>query len=91
MTPFQAARVIRSTPISRRYQYLDRMMRSNPSETPTFAQYAWAVSQHVRGAHDEGGAIIHATPEETRREYADKIARIKRGRGTMGRGGAVPF
>ena len=78
-SPFKAARVIRSTPIARRYQYLDQSMRSNP-DVPSFAQYAWAVSQHVRGAYDEGGAIIHATPKSKRREYADRIADIKRGK-----------
>jgi hypothetical protein len=86
-SPFKAARTIRSTPIARRYQYLDRMMRANPG-VPTFAQYTWAVRHHCEGqkdkapcgAHDEGGAIIHATPPEKRREYADKIARMKRGR-----------
>ena len=88
-SPFAAARTIRSTPVNRRYQYLDTVIRQNP-EVPTFAQYAWAVSQHTRGAHDEGGAIIHATPKDARHEYADKIARIKRGRGTM-RSSEVPF
>ena len=88
-SPFKAARTIRSTPIARRYAYLDKAVRRNP-DSPTFAQYAWAVSQHTRGAHDEGGAIIHATPADKRQEYADKIARIKRGRGTM-RKSEVPF
>lgn len=86
---FSAARTIRSTPVSRRYQYLDRMMRANPS-VPTFAQYAFAVSTHERGAHDEGGAIIHATPKKLRSEYAERIADVKRGRGT-GRKSEVPF
>lgn len=95
MTPFQAARVIRSTPVARRYHHLDQVMRRNP-EIPTFAQYTWAVQHHCEGqkdhcgAHDEGGAVIHATPESKRREYADKIARIKRGRGTARRK-IVPF
>ena len=75
-SPFQAARMIRSTPVARRYEYLDRMMRSNPS-TPTFEQYLWAVRHHTRGAHDEGGAVIHATPKSKRREYAGKIAAFK--------------
>jgi hypothetical protein len=88
-SPFSAARVIRSTPVARRYQYLDRMMRANPS-VPTFAQYAFAVSTHTRGAHDEGGAIIHATPPKLRSEYAERIADVKRDRGTDRRG-EVPF
>jgi len=59
----------------------------NPSKgVPTFEQYAWAVTQgnrkhYVRGsgwvpgAHDEAGAIIHATPKHKRIEYAKAIAR----------------
>ena len=47
----------------------------NPSSgVPTFAQYAWAVSNHARGSHDEGGAVIHATPKHKRIEYARRIA-----------------
>lgn len=38
----------------------------------------------------EGGAIIHATPKKLRSEYAEKIADVKRGRGT-GRKSEVPF
>ena len=89
-SPFKAARTVRSTPVHRRYGYLDRMMRANP-KVPTFEQYAYAVSTHqgreyipgrgfTVGAHDEGGAIIHATPKAKRREYAAKIADRKRGR-----------
>ena len=36
-----------------------------PAAVPTFQQYAWGVSNHERGAHDEGGAIIHATPNRS--------------------------
>ncbi len=47
----------------------------NPSSgVPTFAQYAWAVSNHARGSHDQGGAVIHATPKHKRIEYARRIA-----------------
>ena len=88
-SPFEAARTIRSTPIERRYQYLDRSMRANPG-VPTYQQYAFAVSTHTRGEHDEGGAIIHATPPAKRREYAQKIADEKSRRGT-GRKSEVPF
>ena len=53
----------------------------NPSAgVPTFAQYAWAVSNHSRGSHDEAGAIIHATPRSKRIQYAKKIADIKASR-----------
>lgn len=51
---------------------------------PTFQQYAWAVANHTRGAHDEGGVIIHATPKSKRIEYARLIAETKRSRGTAG-------
>lgn len=46
-----------------------------------------------RGAHDEGGAIIHATPPTFRRRYALEIASLKRQRGTGRRAAAdeVPF
>jgi len=56
----------------------------NPAEgVPTYEQYAWAVAQHTRGAHDEGGVIIHATPLKLRSEYARRIASTKRARGRM--------
>jgi hypothetical protein len=41
---------------------------------PTLKQYAWAVATHTRGAHDEGGAVIHATPPDVRVEYARAMA-----------------
>jgi hypothetical protein len=62
----------------------------NPAEgVPTFQQYAWAVStgerdeyqtssRHAAGAHDEAGAIIHATPKHLRSEYARRIASAAR-------------
>jgi hypothetical protein len=55
----------------------------NPAKSavPSFEQYAWAVSNHTRGAHDEGGVIIHATPKHKRIEYARRIAGIKTARG----------
>jgi hypothetical protein len=68
-----------------------RTKQYNPSQgIPTFGQYAWAVSQHSRGAHDEGGAIIHATPRHKRIEYAERIADLKRKRGSF-RTSEVPF
>jgi hypothetical protein len=96
----EAVRMIRSTPPARRLDYLARM-RPNP-DVPSFKQYAWAVTQHQKGdymgsqqglplfsegAHDEGGAIIHATPPEVRREYA---ARLAQSRGRRRRA-EVPF
>lgn len=64
--------------------------KHNPSEIPTFQQYAWAVSHHSHKAHDEGGAIIHATPRSKRIEYAKRIAELKHSRGTDRRE-EVPF
>lgn len=47
----------------------------NPAKAsvPTFEQYMWAVSNHTRGAHDDGGKVIHATPKSKRIEYARRI------------------
>ncbi len=62
----------------------------NPAKgVPSFEQYAAAVggmlggereyypnsTRHKKGAHDEAGAIIHATPKSKRVEYAIRIAR----------------
>jgi hypothetical protein len=44
---------------------------------PTFEQYLWAVKHHSKRAHDEGGAVIHATPKHKRIEYARRIASFK--------------
>jgi hypothetical protein len=55
-----------------------KMQADNPAPPPpTFAQYAFGVSIHTRGAHDEGGKIIHATPPAKRHQYAQEIARRK--------------
>jgi len=68
-----------------------RTRQYNPSQgVPTFEQYCWAVAHHAREAHDEGGAIIHATPKGKRIEYASRIAGLKAERGT-GRTSEVPF
>jgi len=91
-SPRRAAAMIRSTPPGRRLTFLKQSLEKlNPpysgSGIPTFKQYAWAVSQHCLGrdshcgAHDEGGAIIHATPEAKRRQYATQIADMKTKRG----------
>ena len=64
---------------------LAKFRRENPA-SPTFEQYLHGVKIHTRGAHDEGGKIIHATPKATRREYAERIADFKRQRR-----GVVPF
>jgi len=48
----------------------------NPAKAgaPTFEQYMWAVTHHTRTEHDEGGAVIHATPKHLRIKYAQRIA-----------------
>jgi hypothetical protein len=79
----EATAVIYQTPPAKRLEYAERNAQ-NP--VPTFKQYAFATSIHRRGAHDEGGEIIHATPPEIRSRYAKRIAEIKRGRM-----GSVPF
>ena len=64
----------------------------NPAgkSVPTFEQYLWAVKHHSKGAHDEGGAVIHATPKHKRIEYALRIAAFKSGRGAAAKD-EVPF
>lgn len=56
-----------------------RTKQFNP-EAYNLAQYIDAVLEHRRGARDKGGAIIHGTPKERRREFARQIAEIKRQR-----------
>jgi hypothetical protein len=71
---------------------LDRFARHNPAaagDVPQFKQYAFGVAHHTRGQKDEGGAIIHATPPAIRTKYAERIARLKKQRGTAG--GQVPY
>jgi hypothetical protein len=66
---------------------LRKFERGNPAAVPTFQQYAFAVATHAHsGKHDEGGAIIHATPKAKRSEYAERIAELKKRRR-----GEVPF
>jgi hypothetical protein len=65
---------------------LKKFVAHNPAAIPTFQQYVHGVTTHRRGAIDEGGAIIHATPKAKRSEYAGKIADIK-----QQRRGEVPF
>lgn len=53
----------------------------------TLAEYSEAVATHRRGAHDAGGAIIHATPKHKREEFASDIwARRVARLGKTGRG-----
>jgi hypothetical protein len=65
--------------------------QGNPT-APTYEQYLWAVKNHLPGARDEAGKIIHATPSALRSEYAKKIAQVKARRGTnRRRREEVPF
>jgi hypothetical protein len=89
----KATGIIWRTSPAQRVRYAERIeqARRNP-ETPTFQQYAFAVSQQQHsGAHGEAGAIIHATPPELRSEYARKIAAGKRTRRHSEQMDAVPF
>jgi len=98
LTARQAVAVIHGTPHQARAKFAG-MIRENPDQVPTFEQYKFGVSTHDKKthAHDEGGAIIHATPPALRREYAQRIAEAKRRRGTTRRAGRragadeVPF
>lgn len=76
----KAARVLQATPPARRIEFVDRIAAArNPEpETPSYKQYAYAVSIHQRGTHDEGGKIIHATPPAKRSEYARRFAASKK-------------
>lgn len=56
-----------------------RTRQYNPGAR-TLAEYVQAVTQHRRGAHDEAGRIIHDTPKEKRREFAQEIWRRRRER-----------
>jgi hypothetical protein len=52
-------------------------LRKNPGAV-NLAQYVQAAVDHSRGAHDEGGKVIHETPKAKRREFAREIAFRKR-------------
>jgi hypothetical protein len=58
-----------------------RTRQFNPGAR-NLAEYTEAAMEHTRGAHDAGGAVIHETPKERRQEFAAKIWRLRRARGT---------
>lgn len=58
-----------------------RTRQYNPGAT-NLAQYVQAALAHRRGAHDEGGRIIHETPKEERQDFAAEIWRRRRQRGS---------
>ena len=72
-----AVRTLQNTPHAKRAEYARKLR--NPGAA-NLAAYAEAVANHTRGAHDAGGAIIHATPKAKRREFAAMIADTKRAR-----------
>lgn len=82
----RATAFIRATPEKLRLEYGRKIAAQRTNPTPTFQQYVHGVTSHTRGAHDEGGRIIHATPAAVRSRYAVRIAEIKRSRGSD-----VPF
>lgn len=49
-----------------------RTVQFNPGAN-TLGEYLNAVLQHTRGAHDEGGRILHETSKAKRREFASEI------------------
>lgn len=80
-----------ATPHARRASFATAKNPKQPAAVPTFEQYRWAVTQHrVRGAHDEAGKIIHATPPELRSEYARRLA-ANRNTTTKRSSDEVPF
>jgi hypothetical protein len=54
-------------------QIVAKVIRKNPGAT-NLAQYVQAAVDHTRGAHDEGGRVIHETPKSKRKEFAREIA-----------------
>ncbi len=49
-----------------------RTAQYNPG-AKTLGEYLNAILTHTRGAHDEGGRIIHETPKGKRASYASEI------------------
>ncbi|MBZ5536868.1 MAG: HNH endonuclease [Acidobacteriia bacterium] len=54
----------------------------NPPGAENLAQYVQAAVTHQRGAHDEGGRVIHETSTRKRQEFAQEIWRRRRRRET---------
>jgi hypothetical protein len=94
--PGRAIATVQATSAGDRARYARQLRRLVNPTVPTFAQYAWAVSQggprgrNHSGEHDEAGAIIHATPAAKRKEYARRLA-TSRSRRRAASDDAVPF
>jgi hypothetical protein len=60
-----------------------RTVQYNPAHkgAQTLGEYMQAVLQHTRGAHDDGGRIIHNTPKRKREEFASEIWAARKARG----------
>jgi hypothetical protein len=58
-----------------------RTVQYNPQGAQTLGEYVLAVLEHTRGAHDEAGKLIHATPKWKRQEYASEIWAARKARG----------
>lgn len=84
---------LRATNPEKRAEFAAAIAKARKNPEPTFEQYLYAIANHTRGAHDEGGAIIHATSKATRSKYAREIARARNFHGTAGITGrsSVPF
>lgn len=59
-----------------------RTHQYNPGGAATLGEYVNAAFRHERGQHDEGGAIIHATPKSRRSRYAHQIWKLRHDHGT---------
>lgn len=57
-------------------------MAKNVEGAKTLGAYVAAIMKHSPGAHDEGGAILHATPAHKRSEFAREIWALRREHGT---------
>jgi hypothetical protein len=66
-----------------------RTVQYNPQGAQTLGEYINAVLQHTRGAHDEAGRLIHATPKWKRQEYASEIWSARKAHGNPGWGYGV--
>lgn len=75
----RAVEVLQATSDAERFEYVEEIAKAaNPGYRTTYGEYARAVSIHKRGAHDEGGRIIHATPKDLRSEYARRFTRARK-------------
>jgi hypothetical protein len=57
-----------------------RVCQFNPG-AETLREYVEAAMAHRRGEHDQGGAIIHATPVDQRKTFAKEIWKRRRAHG----------